>query len=310
MKNDIEIQCLICENLCKNNRSLFQHIRYQHNITSEEYRKKYLGEFIDPESQTSCPICGNYYNNKNGLGIHMSKIHKISHQEFYDTFYKKEGDGLCLTCGKNTRFIDTVRGYVKHCSSKCCNNNPEVIQKIQEKRTATFKAHPEIQERINKIISTWIKEHPEEYKKAIIKRSQTFKENPQIQQQRVEKYKKIYGKGTEKRNRANIKLRNKYAELQKSDSTIPYFLYIIHHTEKPIIKIGRSECPENRLGSITKDFGDCKIIRTIEGPYNRIQPMETFLHDYFDDFCRVQPKGMGRTEWFDECILSELMEIV
>ena len=33
--------------------------------------------------------------------------------------------GKCKVCGKNTKYIDFIKGYRMYCSSKCCNSDPE-----------------------------------------------------------------------------------------------------------------------------------------------------------------------------------------
>lgn len=48
-------------------------------------------------------------------------IHLI--KEYYDTFIKKPGEGICPICGKETIFLSLTKGYQKHCSSKCAGQD-------------------------------------------------------------------------------------------------------------------------------------------------------------------------------------------
>ena len=102
-----------------------------------------------------------------------------------------------------------------------------------------------------------------------------------------------------------IAKRNKFKELTRTDSPIPYYFYIIEHLTKPIIKLGISDNPQRRLVAIDRDFGTSAILLEIKNIYITIKSFEDYLHEYFKDYCKVQPSGGGRTEWFDECILEE-----
>ena len=47
-------------------------------------------------------------------------------------------DGVCINCGKPTKFVCISIGYSKHCSIKCANNNPDVRKKITESTKSTL----------------------------------------------------------------------------------------------------------------------------------------------------------------------------
>ena len=47
-------------------------------------------------------------------------------------------DGVCINCGKPTKFVCISIGYSKHCSVRCSNNNPDVRKKITESTKSTL----------------------------------------------------------------------------------------------------------------------------------------------------------------------------
>ena len=78
---------------------------------------------------THCYICNQDFKSYKGLASHLKQKHSdITTKEYYDRFYKKEGEGVCPVCGKETKFIGRLnRGYSKHCSSKCHNSDKNII---------------------------------------------------------------------------------------------------------------------------------------------------------------------------------------
>ena len=75
-----------------------------------------------------CEICQKECSGFVGLSNHI-KIHKIKTKEYYDKYLKKENEGICLECRKNTSFYNMNIGYHKFCSNKCSNNNKEIKNK-------------------------------------------------------------------------------------------------------------------------------------------------------------------------------------
>jgi hypothetical protein len=78
------------------------------------------------EEKILCKICGKEFENYRSLAGHL-RVHKITSKEYYDRFLKKENEGICPACGKETSFIGLKQGYCKFCSKKCANskeNNP------------------------------------------------------------------------------------------------------------------------------------------------------------------------------------------
>jgi hypothetical protein len=56
-----------------------------------------------------------------GLSRHLTKI-KMSHKEYYDKFFKKENEGICVFCGKESKFIRITTGYHRLCGAKECTS--------------------------------------------------------------------------------------------------------------------------------------------------------------------------------------------
>lgn len=66
-----------------------------------------------------CLICYKEFKKPHGLGSHVVYVHKLTKQEYYDKFYKKEGEGICVICSKETKFLTCLKGYSSCCSGKC-----------------------------------------------------------------------------------------------------------------------------------------------------------------------------------------------
>lgn len=67
-----------------------------------------------------CQICNIEIKNSKGTS-HFYLKHKITSKQYYDKYIKQEGEGLCIQCGKETKFLNWK--YQKFCSLTCSNNN-------------------------------------------------------------------------------------------------------------------------------------------------------------------------------------------
>ncbi len=81
-----------------------------------------------------CKIC----NTQTNLVIdsfsryHLKTEHNgISVEDYYDLFFKKEGEGVCL-CGKETKFLSYNRGYQQFCCNKCSTTSDYMKDKISK----------------------------------------------------------------------------------------------------------------------------------------------------------------------------------
>lgn len=67
-----------------------------------------------------CKICGEL----TVLSKHIRK-HNLTTKEYYDKYLKKDNEGICPVCNKETKFLGIEQGYAKFCSNKCHANDPE-----------------------------------------------------------------------------------------------------------------------------------------------------------------------------------------
>ena len=65
-----------------------------------------------------CEICGRECNGFFYLSMHITKNHHIKVKDYYNKYLKKEGEGKCLECKKETKFYGLKNGYCKFCSNK------------------------------------------------------------------------------------------------------------------------------------------------------------------------------------------------
>lgn len=84
-----------------------------------------------------CEICGKELFDRNRLGIHLTRTHRVNLKDYYDTYLKQEKEGICLTCGKPTKFMNLSNGYRKFCCNSCIGQNKD----IQTKKKETTKEH-------------------------------------------------------------------------------------------------------------------------------------------------------------------------
>jgi len=66
-----------------------------------------------------CEECNRSFNNHQSLGKHISQKHNL--KNYYNKYLKEESEGLCKICGKETKFVNLVKGYLNTCSKKCKN---------------------------------------------------------------------------------------------------------------------------------------------------------------------------------------------
>ena len=101
-----------------------------------------------------CRICNNDKDYKR-LGPHLRQAHNLDteqQQDYYDKYLKKKGEGVCLECGKPTKYWGLNRGYRQFCSVQCATG--EVMQKRKEEIMLERYGHkyswniPEVQEKI------------------------------------------------------------------------------------------------------------------------------------------------------------------
>lgn len=121
-------------------------------ITLFAKRGKYMSS---DKWKTTCKICGKSF--ENFLATHIRRIHNMTPKQYYDECIRKEGEGICPVCGKETSFDRIPTGYREFCSTRCvaigsidrkekaCEKkygkgitNPSLAKEVQEKRKETF----------------------------------------------------------------------------------------------------------------------------------------------------------------------------
>lgn len=70
-----------------------------------------------------CKICGKEFENGRFLSAHLKFEEHITGKDYYDTYIKKQEEGICIVCGKPTKYINFTRGYTITCDQEC-NNSP------------------------------------------------------------------------------------------------------------------------------------------------------------------------------------------
>lgn len=111
-----------------------------------------------------CKICGRECKDNVSLGVHLYRTHHMKPQEYYDTYLKKNpAEGVCVVCGKSTKFTTLGGGYLKYCSRKCLSLDPV----IKEKRSIQFK---ELTDKNGGIHPSWSESAKEKRKKTNLER--------------------------------------------------------------------------------------------------------------------------------------------
>ena len=111
---------------------------------------------------TICRICGKDVD----IRTHI-KVHKLTSKEYYDRYIKKENEGICPICGKETKFLGILKGYRQYCSNKCHQNDPVAQEeRITKSRLKNFG--------IEKRKETWKLKSIEELKEIDSKKRKTI----------------------------------------------------------------------------------------------------------------------------------------
>jgi len=70
--------------------------------------------------------------NNLSLARHIRDNHKLSSKEYYDIYIGKENSGICIECGKETKYRSLNKGYSEFCSKKCSSSSKQTQSKSIE----------------------------------------------------------------------------------------------------------------------------------------------------------------------------------
>ncbi|MGM9968820.1 MAG: hypothetical protein ACI35S_00320 [Anaeroplasma sp.] len=76
-----------------------------------------------------CKICDKCFEKIGNLAKHV-RLHNLTTKDYYDKFLKKENEGICLNCGKETEFYRISCGYKKYCCRTCSCIHLTPIRKL------------------------------------------------------------------------------------------------------------------------------------------------------------------------------------
>lgn len=65
---------------------------------------------------------------------HLKPCHNMTTKEYYDKHIKKEKEGKCLVCGKETKYYTYNKGYAEFCSLDCLNNSEEMSKRVSDSK--------------------------------------------------------------------------------------------------------------------------------------------------------------------------------
>lgn len=127
----------------------------------------------------NCLICNEEIKNFIALGLHLKNKHNISSKDYYDTYFKKENEGICSECGKETSFQGIKRGYLKFCCPTCAQLNKDTRQKYKNTCKKIYGVENTFQAEVckEKAKTTCLKnngvEYPQQSKQIQLKSKQT-----------------------------------------------------------------------------------------------------------------------------------------
>lgn len=123
LKKEGEGLCKICGKPTKFNGINKGYSEYCSKACSNKVSKK-----TKEYTEFKCEICdvvisGDTPSSVNKQFVdHLKKEHNIYNSKiYYDTYIKKEGEGICPICQKETNFISISKGYERLCSSSVCS---------------------------------------------------------------------------------------------------------------------------------------------------------------------------------------------
>ena len=176
---------------------------------------------------------------------HIWYKHNIRSKDYYNQFLKKSNDGICLTCGRPTAFLNIQLGYRQYCSTKCVSNNPQII--------------------LQKIKNTNYANRREKSKQTCLRKYGV--ENPM---QCLEIKQKVLNKLNEQKSQIQLKRRNTF--IKKYNSTSPFGNKNVRNKSKETLQRNYNVClPFESLQIRNKAKETLKRNYNVDNPFKSAQ---------------------------------------
>lgn len=211
----------------------------------------------------------------------------------------------CYICNNSVTFRKCY-GYHKCCSKECMNIYEKTIAHEKNYQTKLEKYNNGNYNGSEKIKIS--KEKRKEIGEKIKKTKNNFSKEKWIEiNNKIKNTKKIHF-GNENYNNPNKSILSRYKNNKKVIFSKPNILYILKIENMKLIKIGITSNINKRIKTIIRESNikdDIEIIKT----YNIDNPwiLEVKLHNKYTSYNKPLTIGGGRTEWFDEIILNNVI---
>jgi hypothetical protein len=96
----------------------------------------------------TCKVCDEQFKNLKSLSSHLNIKHNLNSKDYYDKYLKKNGEGECSVCGKETTFRGCGDGYLKTCSIKCASLDKDYRKKRSDLKKGKKQSEETIQKRV------------------------------------------------------------------------------------------------------------------------------------------------------------------
>jgi len=282
-----------------------------------------------------CELCKREFDTLTKLVSHLTHPKsqcKTDIKEYYNQYYRKENEGICVSCGAETRFISLRHGYgdTKYCK-RCKNLNPDT-QKKRSKQTKEKREKKKInsgyydrkevcqicEERFNSrhgLAKHICQTHKDEisvqeyYDKYFKKESEGIcpeTGEPTRFKNMIEGYFKFSGKGT---NSKSDKTKEKKFKTLRKNYGVDNPIYV--NPENRIKKYKETRAKERQLKKIESELETLQKIRTIDEndkfqcqicgeEYNNLKSITSHIiknhsysiKDYYDKFFKGEIEGI------------------
>jgi len=204
----------------------------------------------------------------------------------------------CSVCSNDVKWLPSISKYSLFCSKACA-------LKSKERKDKTIATN----------ILKYGTEHPSKLESNRLLAKQTnFELYGDINHNNHEKFKQTclekYGfefaqQSQVVKDKMSITSANNFQVRRNTEGTdYKGVVYILHFPEHNAVKIGLTNNFEQRSTKLIKDFGGFTILQLIET--DRCYQLEKELHEKFSDFRICLNEGTGRTEFFNEEILTTI----